>query len=54
LEPEADGGGVALELGVAAGAAGDEAGENVPDGRGVEEDEEGRELGGVLPVLEGV
>ena len=54
LEPEADGGGVALELAVTAGLASDEAGDEVFDGGGVEEDEEGAELGGVLPVLEGV
>jgi hypothetical protein len=53
-EPEADGGGVALELEVATGAAVEETGEKVADGRGVEEEEEGPELGGVVPVLEGV
>ena len=54
LEPEADGGGIALELAVTAGLASDEAGDEVFDGGGVEEDDEGAELGGVLPVLEGV
>lgn len=53
-EPEADGGGVAVEVGVAAGLAGDEAGEKLAEGGRVEEDEEGPELGGVLPMLEGV
>ena len=53
-EPEADGGGVALELGAAAGLALHEAGEKLVEGRGVEEGEEGPELGGVLPMLEGV
>jgi hypothetical protein len=54
LEPEAEGGGVALELTVAAGLASDEAGDEVFDGGGVEEEDEGAELGGVPPVLEGV
>jgi hypothetical protein len=54
VEPEADGGGVAVEVMVAAGLAGDEAGEEVAKGGGVEEDKEGPELGGVPPVLEGV
>lgn len=54
FEPEADGGGVALEAAVTAGLASDEAGDEVLEGGGMEEDEEGAELGGVPPVLEGV
>jgi hypothetical protein len=54
LEPEADGGGVALEAAVTAGLAADEAGDEVLYGGGVEEDEEGPELGGVSAVREGV
>ena len=54
LEPEAEGGGVALELTVTAGLASDEAGDEETEGGGLEEDEEGPKLGGVLPVLEGV
>ena len=54
LEPEADSGGVALELPVTAGLASDEAGDEVFDGGGAEEEDEGAELGGVPPVLEGV
>ena len=54
VEPEAEGGGIALELAVTAGLASDEAGDEVFDGGGVEEEDEGAELGGVLPVLEGV
>ena len=53
-KPEADGGGVALELGVATGPAGHEASDNLVDGGCLEDEEEGPELGGVLPVLEGV
>jgi len=53
-EPEADGGGIALEVGATPGLARCEAGDKVVHGGRVEEDEEGRELGGVLPVLEGV
>jgi hypothetical protein len=54
LEPEANSGGVALELTVAASLASDEAGDEVFDGGGSEEGDEGPELGGVLPMLEGV
>ncbi len=54
VEPEAEGGGVALEVTVSAGLASDEAGDEVLDGGGVEEGEEGPELGGVAPMLEGV
>lgn len=54
LEPEADSGGVALELAVTAGLASDEAGDEETEGGGVEEEDEGPKLGGVLPVLEGV
>ena len=54
FEPEADGGGVALEAAVTAGLASDEAGDEVLYGGGVEEGEEGPELGGVSAVLEGV
>ena len=54
FEPEADGGGVALEAAVTAGLATDEAGDEVLYGGGVEEGEEGPELGGVSAVLEGV
>ena len=54
LEPEAEGGGIALELAMTAGLASDEAGDEVFDGGGVEEEDEGAELGGVLPMLEGV
>ncbi len=54
VEPEADGSGVAVELGVAASLALDEAGQEVADGGVVEEHEESPELGGVPPVLEGV
>lgn len=54
LEPEADGGGIALEAALTAGLASDEAGDEVLDGGGVEEGEEGPELGGVAPMLEGV
>ena len=54
MKPEAYGGGVAAELGVAMGPALDEADEKRAHGRAVKEDEEGPELGGVEPVLEGV
>ena len=54
LEPEADCSGVALELAVTAGLASDEAGDEETEGGGVEEEDEGPKLGGVLPVLEGV
>ena len=54
FEPEADGGGVALEAAVTAGLASDEAGDEVLYGGGVEEGEEGPELGGVSAVREGV
>ena len=54
LEPEADSGGVALELVVTAGLASDEAGDEETEGGGVEEEEEGPKLDGVLAVLEGV
>jgi hypothetical protein len=54
LKPEADSGGVALELAVTAGLASDEAGDEETEGGGLEEDEEGPKLGGVLPMLEGV
>ena len=54
VEPEADGGGVALELAVTAGLASDEAGDEETEGGGAEEDEEGPKLGRVLAVLEGV
>ena len=54
VEPEAEGSGVALEVAVSAGLASDEAGDEILDGGGVEEGEEGPELGGVPPVLEGV
>ena len=54
LEPEADCGGIALELAVTAGLASDEAGDEEAEGGGVEEEDEGPKLGGVLPVLEGV
>jgi hypothetical protein len=54
VEPEADGGGIALEAALAAGLATDEAGDEVLDGGGVEESEEGPELGGMAAVLEGV
>jgi hypothetical protein len=54
VEPEADGGGVALEAALTAGLATNEAGDEVLDRGGVEEGEEGAELGGVPPVLEGV
>ena len=54
FEPEADGGGVALEAAVTAGLASDEAGDEVLYGGGVEEGEEGAELGGVSAVREGV
>ena len=54
FEPEADGGGVALEAAVTAGLATDEAGDEVLYGGGVEEGEEGPELGGVSAVREGV
>jgi len=54
VEPEAEGGGVALEVAVTAGLASDEAGDEVLDGGGVEEEDEGPELGRVLPMLEGV
>jgi len=54
VEPEAEGGGVALEVTVTAGLASNEAGDEALHGRGVEEDEEGPELGGVPPMLEGV
>ncbi len=54
LEPEADGGGVALEAAVTAGLASDEAGDEVLYGGGVEEGEEGAELGGVSAVREGI
>ena len=53
-KPEADGGGVALELGVATGPAGEETGDELADGRGLKEEEEDSELGGVLSVLKGV
>jgi hypothetical protein len=53
-EPEANGGGVALELEVATGAAVEETGDEVPDDGGLEHDEEGAELGGVVAVFEGV
>jgi hypothetical protein len=53
-EPEADGGGVALELEVAAGTPVEETGDEVPDDGGLEHDEEGAELGGVVAVFEGV
>ena len=53
-EPEADGGGIATGLGVTAGLLGDEAGEKLADGGRLEDEEEGPELGGVPPVLEGV
>jgi hypothetical protein len=54
VEPEADGGGIALEAAVTAGLATDEAGDEVLNGGGVEEGEEDPELGGVPPMLEGV
>jgi hypothetical protein len=54
VEPEAEGGGIALEAALTAGLASDEAGDDVLDGGGVEEGEEGPELGGVPAVLEGV
>jgi len=54
VEPEAEGGGVALEVAVSSGLASNEAGDEVLDGGGVEEGEEGPELGGVAPMLEGV
>jgi hypothetical protein len=54
FEPEADGSGVAVEAALTAGLASDEAGDEALDGGGVEEGEEGRELGGVPPMLEGV
>jgi hypothetical protein len=54
VEPEADGGGVAVEAALTAGLATDEAGDEVLDGGEVEEEGEGPELGGVLPMLEGV
>jgi len=53
-KPEADGSGIATRLGVAAGLAGHEAGEKLVDGGRLEDEEEGPELGGVPPVLEGV
>jgi hypothetical protein len=53
-EPEANGGRVLLELDVAPGPAVEETGEKIADGGSVEDDEEGPELGGVLPMLEGV
>ena len=42
-----------MEVGATAGLASDEAGDEVLDGRAVEEEEEGAELGGVAAVLEG-
>jgi hypothetical protein len=54
VEPEADGGGVALEAALTAGLASDEAGDEETEGGGVEKEDEGPELGGVLPMLEGV
>jgi hypothetical protein len=53
-EPEANGGGVALELEVAAGAAVEETDDEVFDEGGLEHEDEGPELGGVVAVLEGV
>jgi hypothetical protein len=53
-EPEADGGGVALELEVATGAAVEETGHEVSDDGVLEDEEEGPELGGVVAVFEGV
>jgi hypothetical protein len=54
FEPEADGGGIALEAALTAGLASDEAGDEETKGGGLEQGEEGPELGGVSAVLEGV
>jgi hypothetical protein len=54
VEPEAEGGGVALEAALTAGLASNETGDEVLGGGGVEEEDEGPELGGVPPMLEGV
>jgi hypothetical protein len=54
VEPEAEGGGIALEAALTAGLATDEAGDDFLNGGGVEKEDEGPELGRVSAVLEGV